>query len=234
MRVYKFLSAQWAIKDVQQHRLKISQFADLNDPFELLGVDLSNRALRHAFRVLKKHAEENWGVLCFSRTWENPLLWSHYADKHRGVCLGLDVSGKWITEVTYASSRFRWQLAAALAAPGKGERLIRSLFSTKFRDWIYEDEVRVLIMLKQEQKDGNHYFADFDADMKLREIIFGPRCAMLDQTALRSAVRAYNDEIRLVKARLAFHSFKIVRDLRGPRVKLPPHSIAVDTVRDSE
>ncbi len=234
MRVYKFLSAGWAIKDVQEQRLKISQFDDLNDPFELLGADLSNRAHRRAFRALKKHADENWGVLCFSRSWENPLLWSHYADKHRGVCLGLDVSDKWITEVTYSSSRFRCELEAALASPGDGGPLTRLLFSTKFKDWTYEDEVRVLIMLKQEQKDGDHYFADFDADMKLREIIFGPRCAMLDQIALRSAVDAYKDPIGLVKARLAFHSFNVVQDLRGPRVRFPAHSTAVDTVRDSE
>jgi hypothetical protein len=35
MRVYHFLSAQYALKTLYEHRIKISTFPDLNDPFEL-------------------------------------------------------------------------------------------------------------------------------------------------------------------------------------------------------
>jgi len=31
------------------------------------------------------------GLLCFSRHWHNPVLWAHYADSHKGLCLGFDV-----------------------------------------------------------------------------------------------------------------------------------------------
>jgi hypothetical protein len=31
------------------------------------------------------------GVCCFSTTHSNPLLWSHYGDQHRGLCVGYDV-----------------------------------------------------------------------------------------------------------------------------------------------
>lgn len=27
------------------------------------------------------------GVSCFSKDGENPLMWSHYADKHKGICI---------------------------------------------------------------------------------------------------------------------------------------------------
>ena len=30
-------------------------------------------------------------ILCFSRNWDNLLLWSHYGDRHMGVCLGFDI-----------------------------------------------------------------------------------------------------------------------------------------------
>lgn len=85
--MYHLLSARWALDDLTRWRLKIAEFADLNDPFELLGVELPNRALRRAFAAWKAKALREYGVLCFSRKWSNPVLWSHYADKHKGICL---------------------------------------------------------------------------------------------------------------------------------------------------
>lgn len=215
MRVYKFLPAKWAIKDVKQHKLKIAQFADLNDPFELLGFELSNPEYRPAFFALKQHADAKWGVLCFSRDWRSTLLWNHYADKHQGICLGFDVANELINEVKYATSRLPCELEEALAVTEAGEQFVQRLFTTKFQGWDYEEEVRVLIALKEEQRDGSHYLADFDGDIKLREIVLGPRCAAEDQAALRCALATYKDDISLLKARLAFRTFEVVRDLRG-------------------
>src|SRR5207253_3097370 len=28
------------------------------------------------------------GICCFSEEYNNPLLWSHYGDQHRGICIG--------------------------------------------------------------------------------------------------------------------------------------------------
>jgi hypothetical protein len=37
MQVFKFLDAHHAIDDLRHHRLKVSEFSDMNDPFELRG-----------------------------------------------------------------------------------------------------------------------------------------------------------------------------------------------------
>lgn len=37
-------------------------------------------------RELRRHYDR--GVCCFSTTYGNPLLWSHYGDQHRGLCIG--------------------------------------------------------------------------------------------------------------------------------------------------
>jgi len=51
MRVYHFLSATNALKDISKRRIKIAQFQDLNDPFELLApiypTSLCGRRLEH-------------------------------------------------------------------------------------------------------------------------------------------------------------------------------------------
>ena len=55
----------------------------MNDPFELLSVDLSEPDDRTTFDGLKADLNQTIGVLCFSRGWSNPVLWSHYGDRHR-------------------------------------------------------------------------------------------------------------------------------------------------------
>ena len=96
-RVYKFLSAQFALRTVVEHRLKISEFADMNDPFELVGVKLSDPG----FQQILTDIFSRFGALCLTKSWNNPLLWSHYADKHKGLCLGFDLNGDVEARVPY-------------------------------------------------------------------------------------------------------------------------------------
>ena len=71
MRVYKFLSAQYALKDIDERRIKLSEFRDMmNDPFELLGSRWSDSGVDGA---LTSHAVANYGVLCFSAPPTPPL-----------------------------------------------------------------------------------------------------------------------------------------------------------------
>jgi hypothetical protein len=91
MRAYKFLSCKFGLKTIRERRLKISEIRSLNDPFDLLPIDLSDPALREAVLDTRSEIGTNGGLLCFSRQWHNPVLWAHYADSHQGLCLGFDV-----------------------------------------------------------------------------------------------------------------------------------------------
>ena len=75
---------------------------------------------------------ERFGMLCFSKHWHNPVLWSHYGAKHRGMCLGFDIDRRGIQPVTYRTQRPR------LNIPPSQEDANRLLFS-KFVDWQYEE-----------------------------------------------------------------------------------------------
>ena len=99
MRVYHFTKADYAQKNLRNRRLKIAEFHDLNDPFELLGAELTKSTHRQIFSGWKETIEKKWGVLCFSRSWHNPVLWSHYSDKHRGICLGFDVADSFLEKI---------------------------------------------------------------------------------------------------------------------------------------
>lgn len=52
MRVYKFLTAEFAMKSLREKRLKISTLDDLNYPFDLLPYEMRKQHIRSAVRSL--------------------------------------------------------------------------------------------------------------------------------------------------------------------------------------
>lgn len=216
-RVYHFLPAEWAIDDLRKRRLKISTFSDLNDPFEFLNCEFSDKGFQEAFDEIKEIYKKD-GLICFSNNWSNPLLWSHYADKHKGICLGFDVSNKSesdMVEVRYIDNKkalcdeFELVVSRSPRNEEEEERIMKKLLVSKFRGWDYEDEVRIHCELGEKDSDGN-YFGDFSNDIALKQVIIGVRC---DNTAedIKKYIEGYNG-IEIIKARLVFETFKVVEN----------------------
>lgn len=135
MLVYHFLNAHYGLEGIRERRIKISRLMELNDPFEFLGVDLSGREFRKALKATKATISKTQGILCFSKTWKNPVLWGHYADKHKGICLGFEVPRAVLEKVDYVD--FRFPRPKVL-----DEIFMKKLLFTKFAHWQYEQEYR--------------------------------------------------------------------------------------------
>ena len=123
MRAYHLLSKQYALQALQNQRLKVARFDDMNDPFELLAADLSDRRVQRAFVKWKKQTSPNTGLLCFSLGWTNPLLWSHYADRHHGVALEFEIDDGYVVPVRYADSRLKLNVPSIMSSGGFTEDL---------------------------------------------------------------------------------------------------------------
>ena len=105
MLFYYFTSAKYGIENLKNERLKISDFSNVNDPFELLGIELRDEVVRKAVNFEKSKISEKYGLLCFSEDKYNPVQWAHYADNHKGVCLGFEIDEKKLRKVKYVSER---------------------------------------------------------------------------------------------------------------------------------
>lgn len=207
IRLYHFLSAEHALEDIEKRRIKISQIDQLNDPFELWCVYQKDRSLRDALRAYKNEMNSRFGMLCFSKHWHNPVLWSHYADKHRGICLGFDINRQGAKPVAYISQRPR------LKIPPSQEDAVQLLYS-KFVAWKYEEEWRGWIQIDERDPASGFYFYNFDSHVRLREIIVGPLCDV-PEAAINAALTDYDFRISPIKARLAFRSFRVVENRKG-------------------
>jgi hypothetical protein len=216
MRCYKLMDARFALDALANRRLKISTLKDLNDPFELLAADLRSASHRRAFEQFRHRLAEQSGVLCFSTSWRSPMLWSHYAEKHFGVCLGFEVPDSHLARVRYEARRLP-DVAATLLAANDDEKtkLGLRLLTTKYAEWKYEREVRVFTTLSDPDPTTGLFFTAIGRSLALREIVFGPRFISPTEP-FAEAARQITSDVEVLQARLAFKSFAVV-EKKGSR-----------------
>jgi hypothetical protein len=207
VRAYHLLNSHYALENLRHRRLKIAQLDDLNDPFDLWALAQPDPKLRKALRGFRRDVGQRFGMVCFSMSWQNPLLWSHYGDRHRGIALGFDLNREKAKEVSYLKER-----------PKLGTinlEVAQQLLFAKYVDWKYEHEIRMFTSLNDIDPEKHLYFADFGDDCVLREVIVGP-LSDVTQRDLRNALLDANlGQVTFKKARLAFNSFRVVTDQRG-------------------
>jgi len=59
---------------------------------------------RDALNAFIDRFNKQFGIICFSATPSDPLLWSHYAKGHTGVVLQVEHAKEELHEVTYDTS----------------------------------------------------------------------------------------------------------------------------------
>ena len=105
MRLYHFIDEKYGIEDLNGTRLKVARISDLNDPTEFLAAELSNEELNVAMEQMRESLSNDHGILCFSKDWKSLAQWAHYANKHKGLCLGFDIPDHCVAKVEYSEQR---------------------------------------------------------------------------------------------------------------------------------
>lgn len=111
--------------------------------------------------------KNNMLVCSFSAKNDETLMWSHYADNHKGICIGFTVhstphgmamafenkgfrdpskdgKGLRLDEVTY--SKYTPQPLSAFIDEESANILMKSWLLTKHENWGYEQEYRILVL----------------------------------------------------------------------------------------
>ena len=213
-RVFHSLRSEYALQAFQNQRLKVATLNELNDPFELFAADLSDRKVRSAFRMQKRIFAKRLGMLCFSRKWRNPLLWSHYAERHRGVALRVEIKDSIGVPVQYRRGRIRLDVEEIASSGGFSEALAEKLFATKSVDWSYEDEVRVPVALRDCVISDGLHFEPLGDELKIVAVMLGPLCELTPGEI--QANLPTGTHIKVYRARMAFRTFDIVRNKDVP------------------
>lgn len=161
-----FCAAQAVISNSS---IGFSRLDDLNDPFEGRAIFFEDEGAvsgRSKSGAHYNRMSRNYALLSMTRTYLNPLMWSHYGDEHRGVVLAIDTdkAGLNIPEENVIPAKFgdvvycntmpknAIETATDLLNVGgqassffeKDYELFKNAFLYKGLTWSYEEEVRIV------------------------------------------------------------------------------------------
>jgi hypothetical protein len=212
-RVYKFLSAEHAIDNLQRKRLKIALIDGLNDPFDLASIDTTDNRIRDALDVLINDIRQRMGLLCFSRNWDNLLMWSHYAAAHTGACLGFNIPADKNYDLDV---RYQPNLLKIRRLEDVNLDLAGRLLHTKHESWSYEQEVRAFVGLNDPPDENGRRWKDFDDNLQLREVIIGAQCSPSISRNIVDATKPYGESVKCYWAGMRQDAFLLVLLNRTP------------------
>ena len=168
------------------------------------GVPLSNP--NQLFKSLEQRLKTT-GIFSLSETDSNQLMWTHYANEHKGLALGFEVEPNSILAddrhclaVNYSDKlpdfeleEFMSNMTITIGTDNKVQRNIevpfddpvfRRCVSTKSAEWNYEKEWRYI-----DETDGLHAFPG-----KLVEVTFGLRCTEENRLKIISLAKENFDD----------------------------------------
>lgn len=168
--------------------------------------DRLTKEVRHAaLTVIRRAIEEfpkNRGVACFSEANDNLLMWSHYSDRYRGMCLEFDTTDEifqFTKPVNYVQSLPPVNPYDTLILKQTTE-LVDMLFRTKSIAWKYEREWR-LVYGKQEEYCYS--------GATLTGVYFGPDMDDTTKDIIRSLVAAPDGQTRFWDGKRSDKQFKV-------------------------
>ena len=206
MKLYHYMDAHYGLQNLANRRIKASTFDRLNDPFELLGINTKNKDVRARLKKMKNDVASEFGILCFSKIWSNPVQWAHYANNHQGICIELELADNGDAQkVNYVTRRFDDSLMNSKSFPQK-------LLLSKFKHWGYEKEYRTVRQLKNFDYHDGLYFQPFSHEIRLKKVIIGCQSTLTREEVQRH-LSVEDSDVPVIYARAAFQSYKIVEHL---------------------
>lgn len=209
MRLYYFTKPEHGLENIRKRRIKIARIKDLNDPYEFIPL-MGDRALRKGMREMKRLADAEFGIVCFTSNWDHPMMWSHYADRHRGVCLGFDIiNARPIIPIEYTPNLLQEKDFMVRKIDDINALDYMRTWFVKYEAWAYEAEKRMVFHLKEEEEDNGLYFHRFEPALRLAEVVVGAESDITRQQVEAAIGDLQN--VELTKARLAFQRFAVVK-----------------------
>jgi len=195
---------------VKTHNLNdIEKLIQKNEPID----QKKFKEIRKALQSIGKEAIKKFGIACFSSECDNILMWSHYANDHKGICLGFDPyrdskNFRLAQEVQYEKDYPKIDLVK--------EDLFSQLIKIatyKHLDWKYENEFRIINF-----KNSGHRKFNVSS---LREVIFGCKTSPKDiDTVINLLYKFGYEHVELKQARQYSTKFKLgIRKLGKRKIK---------------
>jgi hypothetical protein len=130
--------------------------------------------------VVKEHKRRN-GIFSLTPINNNILVWSHYANSHKGFCVGFDTV-KLFKSLSFTGAYVAYQSKYPIVSPfEESDSQWQKMVFTKSNHWEYELEYRLILAKVTNQ------LIEINPDV-YSEIIFGERMLEADKNEIRKVL----------------------------------------------
>jgi hypothetical protein len=178
MKLYKFRSLatkkekERVYNTLQTGEFHLSNWKELNDPMEGVFYYITSSDNLEIIENLKFDKLKQ-RICSFSKTFYNLLLWSHYADGHKGIAIEIEIDRKNpnLNKVIYESKIPTFQDLSSIQAI--------EILTKKIKKWNYEKEYRFIDEVEK-------YIIG-----EIRTVYFGIRCSENDKFEIKNLNHSY-------------------------------------------
>jgi len=197
MKLYKFRGCKnlkWTKEILETNKFHFADWRSLNDPMEGFFRYYQEQHSLDAIRQLVD-GKDSYGVCCFSKFYRNPLMWTHYANNHKGICIEVDANIKRDDKVSLEPIDYCRRIPD-LVSPSEQTLGAKEILSKKIKIWEYEREIRAFCDGK-----GNKLTVG-----KITRVILGVRIEDSMKTAVRDCARS---SFLVVETKVNFNTNRI-------------------------
>lgn len=172
--------------------------------FEVFLKDLEKHHFQNTF-------SKKFGISCFTERYDNVLMWAHYANNFKGVCLVFDWkkrSGNEYHKFAGSKVKYRNKLINYYFLPNSAEMESTHIFYSKLNQWSYEQEIRELVPIDQKINKR-----EFNFDPKsLVGIIFGIDVSNAEKNKIKTLTEELQkySHVELIESKIDLRTQKIL------------------------
>lgn len=194
---------------LNNEQLNLSSPTTFNDPFDCPIIELLNNEDEVSKLMLQAY-QDCLRIACFTyniklpyygkgekkhkrdrKEYLNELMWAHYADSHKGICIKYQfcnsltqLSGKNKSVVSYLKD-VEYSDKAMAQYSSKNSITLKDAFFLKGKSWEYENELRLLYYNLDKQDDH----IQIDIPNSVEAIYFGLKCSEEDKKTIKKIMQ---------------------------------------------
>lgn len=191
------------------------------DSFEELKEKFTNEIIQKV-----KDARNNALISCFSKRYDSILMWSHYGDKHKGICIEFDRPDKDFLDVKYSKKRCKFDLEDTtrrvlgymlsneeVDVNDKGLiRCISKPFIVKSLDWKYEEEVRCILSPNRECVSTLEELSLYKIPTNISKIYIGCKVDKTSEEYKNLITLANNKNVMILELKTSDDLFSVIEE----------------------
>ncbi len=136
-------------QDFERIKGSLEPYKTFRDISKLKGVLITEtdieQQLEDEWQKFQVEQNEFIRICSFGTSYESLLMWSHYSDQHKGICIEYDFSNSpainyWMTPIHYSEERC---MINSIPEMNSVNKFIATM--TKSKDWQYEQEWRFIL-----------------------------------------------------------------------------------------